>query len=223
MARELASLSDKAIDLLTPEDAAAELEDLARSIAHHDRLYYQNDEPEISDADYDKLRQRNNELEAHFPELIRPDSPSQKVGVTPAAGFKKVRHSVPMLSLDNAFGLDDIVDWLAGIRSFLRELKDSSQPIDIDCEVKVDGLSCSLRYERGQLVSGATRGDGAVGEDITANVKTIKEIPQRLHGEDWHRNSSTPVFCVCLGPGIGINCRNAMGGAEETEEVGIPP
>ena len=185
MARELASLSDKAIDLLTPEDAAAELEDLARSIAHHDRLYYQNDEPEISDADYDKLRQRNNELEAHFPELIRPDSPSQKVGVTPAAGFKKVRHSVPMLSLDNAFGLDDIVDWLAGIRSFLRELKDSSQPIDIDCEVKVDGLSCSLRYERGQLVSGATRGDGAVGEDITANVKTIKEIPQRLHGEDW--------------------------------------
>ncbi|MDX6711955.1 MAG: ligase [Blastocatellia bacterium] len=185
MARELASLSDKAIDLLTPEEAAAELEELARSIAHHDRLYYQNDEPEISDADYDKLRQRNNELEAHFPELIRPDSPSQKVGVTPATGFKKVRHSVPMLSLDNAFGLDDIVDWLAGIRSFLRELKDSSQPIDIDCEVKVDGLSCSLRYERGQLVSGATRGDGAVGEDITANVKTIKEIPKRLHGEGW--------------------------------------
>jgi DNA ligase (NAD+) len=185
MPRDISSPTDKPIELLTSEEAASELEKLSEAIAYHDRLYYAQDQPELTDAEYDALRKRNNALEAHFPELIRDDSPSKKVGTAPASGFKKVRHAVPMLSLDNAFDRGDIADWLSSIRNFLRELRDPSVAINIDCETKIDGLSCSLRYERGKLVSAATRGSGVEGEDITANVRTIKDIPQKLHGSGW--------------------------------------
>jgi DNA ligase (NAD+) len=175
----------KPVDLLTPEEAALELTELAESISHHDRLYHEKDQPEITDARYDELRQRNNAIEKRFPELIRANSPSQRVGAAPATGFKKVRHKVPMLSLDNAFTREDITDWLTGIRNFLRELKDDSVAIEIDCEPKIDGLSCTLLYKHGKLMSGATRGNGAEGEDVTANVKTVKDIPHILRGKGW--------------------------------------
>ncbi len=159
--------------------------ELAELIAYHDQLYYEKDQPELADADYDALRQRNNAIEARFPELILPSSPSQRVGAAPAAGFKKVRHAVPMLSLDNAFALQDISDWLESIRNFLLELRDQFVPIEMVCEPKIDGVSLGIRYERGRLVSGATRGNGLEGEDVTANVKTIEAIPQHLYGEGW--------------------------------------
>lgn len=176
---------DTPVQQLEAQEAASELTELADLLAHHDNLYHAEDAPEVSDAEYDALRQRNNAIEARFPELIRSDSPSQKVGAEPAKGFKKVIHRVPMLSLDNAFVEDDIQGWLDGVRNFLRELKDSDVIVEIDCEPKIDGLSCSLRYENGILVSGATRGSGGVGEDITANVKTISDIPKKLHGDGW--------------------------------------
>lgn len=176
---------DRAVQQLEAQEASSELAELADLLAYHDNLYHGEDAPELSDADYDALRQRNNAIEARFPELIRADSPSQKVGAEPAKGFKKVIHRVPMLSLDNAFVEDDIKDWLDGVRNFLRELKDPDVIVEIDCEPKIDGLSCSLRYENGVLVSGATRGSGGVGEDITANVKTISDIPKKLPGEGW--------------------------------------
>lgn len=185
MARNSTALFDKPVELLTQEEAAAELAELADLISYHDRLYYEKDQPELTDSEYDALRLRNNAVEAHFPELIRPDSPSQRVGTTPAAGFKKVRHTVPMLSLQNAFSRQDMVDWIEGIRKFLRELKNSSVPVEIACEPKIDGLSLGIRYERGDLVCAATRGNGLSGEDVTANVKTIKDIPHRLLGKGW--------------------------------------
>src|SRR6185437_11240991 len=156
-----------AIDKLTEEEAAAELERLASEIAHHDRLYHQQDAPELSDADYDALRQRNAAIEAHFPELIRSDSPSRRVGAAPAAGFSKVTHSIPMLSLENAFDEQDVRDFFAGIRNFFRRPDDvarvAEDAIEIMAEPKIDGLSASLRYEQGRLVLGATRGDGVTG------------------------------------------------------------
>jgi DNA ligase (NAD+) len=176
---------DTPVEQLIELEAATELEELATLIAHHDRVYYEKDQPELTDAEYDALRQRNSAIESRFPQLIRPDSPSQKVGAAPASGFKKVRHTVPMLSLDNAFSSEDVSDWLDSVRNFLRELKNPSQIIEIVCETKIDGLSCALRYERGELVSGATRGNGVEGEDITDNVKTIKDIPKSLKGETW--------------------------------------
>lgn len=185
MSKNRTSLFDVPVDQLTEAQAAADLAELAELIAYHDRLYYQQDAPELTDAEYDALRNRNNAIEARFPDLIRPDSPSQKVGVAPAAGFRKVRHTVPMLSLDNAFSRDDMADWLNGIRNFLRELSDPRVPIAIDCEPKIDGLSLGIRYERGRLVSAATRGTGTEGEDVTANVRTIAEIPQQLKGAGW--------------------------------------
>ncbi len=185
MTPEETPLSDRPVELLTGEEARSELGRLAGLIAYHDRLYYEKDQPELDDADYDALRQRNKAIETRFPELIRPDSPSQRVGITPATGFKKVRHTVPMLSLDNAFAEGDIEDWLDGIRNFLLEVKDPSVPMEIDCETKIDGLSVGLRYENGNLVSAATRGNGFEGEDVTANVKTVGEVPHRLHGEAW--------------------------------------
>ena len=185
MAMNRTPLFDTPVEQLTPLEAGVELEALANLIGHHDRLYYEKDQPELTDAEYDALRQRNTALESRFPELIRPDSPSHKVGVAPASGFKKVRHAVPMLSLDNAFSPEDVSGWLDGIRNFLRELKDPSVAIEIDCEPKIDGLSCALRYERGRLVSGATRGNGTEGEDISANVKTIGDIPLSLKGKTW--------------------------------------
>ncbi len=185
MTGDRTSLFDKPVELLTRQEAASELTELAELIAYHDQLYYQKDQPELTDADYDALRQRNEALETRFPELILPDSPSRRVGAIPAAGFKKVRHAVPMLSLDNAFTQQDIKDWVESIRNFLLELRDPSVPIEVVCEPKIDGVSLGVRYEKGILVAAATRGNGLEGEDVTANVKTIKSIPNRLHGEGW--------------------------------------
>jgi len=173
----------KAVEALTEAEAAAELAALAVEIAHHDRQYHQQDQPEISDADYDALRRRNEAIEAHFPNLIREDSPSQKVGAEPASGFAKVRHRVPMLSLGNAFAEEDVADFLTRICRFLGV--EAADPPEVFAEPKIDGLSCSLRYENGRLMQGATRGDGETGEDITANVRTIGDIPERLEGTGW--------------------------------------
>ncbi len=172
-------------DRLTEGDAQAELKELAELIAHHDRLYHELDRPEITDADYDALRRRNAAIEARFPKLVRVESPSRKVGAAPAEGFQRVRHRVPMLSLGNAFSREDILDWLDGIRSFLRELQDPAAVIEVRCEPKIDGLSCALRYEAGSLVRAATRGNGEVGEVVTANVRTIPSVPRRLQGLGW--------------------------------------
>ncbi len=166
------------VEGLTVEQAQAELAALAAEIAHHDRLYHQLDKPELSDADYDALVRRNNAIEARYPELRRSDSPSLRVGSAPAAGFKKVRHAVPMLSLGNAFEPDDAREFVARVRRFLGLSDDA--PVEFVAEPKIDGLSCSLRYENGKLVLAATRGDGAEGEDVTANVRTIKDVPQTL-------------------------------------------
>ena len=185
MARNRTTFFDTPSDQLSEGAARSELKELAELIAYHDRLYHEHDQPEITDADYDALRRRNAAIEARFPKLVRPDSPSQRVGAAPAAGFRKVRHSVPMLSLGNALAREDITDWLDGIRNFLRELKDPKLAIEIDCEPKIDGLSCALRYEQGKLATAATRGNGVEGEDVTANVRTIKDVPYALKGRGW--------------------------------------
>jgi DNA ligase (NAD+) len=178
-----ADAARKPVEELSEDEAGAELERLAREIAHHDRLYYQRDAPEISDADYDALRTRNEAIEARFAHLKRADSPSDRLGAAPSSGFKKVRHSVPMLSLANAFGEEEVSDFLARIARFL----DLSEPPEILAEPKIDGLSCALLYDEGKLRLAATRGDGATGEDITANVRTIDEIPETLQGQGWPR------------------------------------
>jgi DNA ligase (NAD+) len=185
MARNRTTLFDTPAGQLSASEARSELNELADLIADHDRRYHELDQPEITDAEYDALRQRNAAIEVRFPELIRSDSPSQRVGAAPAAGFRKVRHRVPMLSLDNAFTREDISDWLQGIRNFLRELKDPDVIIGIVCEPKIDGLSCAVRYEWGKLVAAATRGDGLEGEDVTANVRTIANLPKALKGREW--------------------------------------
>ncbi|WP_294642394.1 NAD-dependent DNA ligase LigA, partial [uncultured Aureimonas sp.] len=169
-----------ALDAMTPDEAAAELERLAREMAEHDRRYYEDDAPTVTDAEYDALRKRNAALEARFPDLVRPDSPSRKVGAAPSAKFAKIRHAMPMLSLDNAFSDEDVADFARRVRRFLG-LGDDAR-LAITAEPKIDGLSLSLRYERGRLVSAATRGDGQVGEDVTANARTLDDIPDRLKG-----------------------------------------
>ena len=168
----------KPVEDLTEAAAARALEWLAQEIAEHDRRYYQDDQPSISDADYDALRQRNSAIEARFPALVREDSPSKRVGAKPSGRFKKVRHSVPMLSLGNAFDDQDVADFVARVRRFLKLGED--EDLVLTAEPKIDGLSASLRYEAGRFVLGATRGDGAEGEDVTANLRTIAEIPKRL-------------------------------------------
>jgi DNA ligase (NAD+) len=164
---------------LSEAEAANELMRLAREIARHDRLYHAEDSPEITDAAYDALVRRNAELEAAFPHLIRADSPSRKVGHQIAASpLGKVTHEVRMMSLDNAFSSEEVAEWLARMRRFLN--LPEGEPLAITAEDKIDGLSCSLRYENGKLVRAATRGDGQVGEDVTANVAHIPDIPQQL-------------------------------------------
>ncbi|MGB6445831.1 MAG: NAD-dependent DNA ligase LigA, partial [Xanthobacteraceae bacterium] len=168
------------VDDLSEKQAKAEHARLEAEIAGHDRRYYQDDAPTVSDAEYDALRRRYNAIEARFPDLRTLESLTQRVGAAPSARFAKVRHAVPMLSLDNAFTEEDVADFVGRIRRFLR-LPDDEE-IAFSAEPKIDGLSMSLRYENGELVTGATRGDGAEGEDVTANVKTIADIPHKLFG-----------------------------------------
>jgi DNA ligase (NAD+) len=172
--------SEPSIEDLSEKQAKAEHARLTVEIAEHDKRYYQNDAPTISDADYDALRKRYGAIEARFPDLRTLESLTQRVGAAPSARFAKVRHAVPMLSLDNAFAEQDVIDFVGRIRRFLRLPDD--EDIAFSAEPKIDGLSMSLRYENGELVTGATRGDGAEGEDVTANVKTIADIPHKLSG-----------------------------------------
>ncbi|MBX4997511.1 NAD-dependent DNA ligase LigA [Rhizobium lentis] len=172
------STEGSAADMLTIDEAAAELERLAKEIARHDALYHGKDRPEISDADYDALKRRNDALEARFPELIREDSPSRRVGAAPSVTFSPVVHARPMLSLDNTFSQEDVQDFVASVYRFLGRLPDQS--IAFTAEPKIDGLSMSIRYENGRLTTAATRGDGTTGENVTANIRTIAEIPNQL-------------------------------------------
>jgi DNA ligase (NAD+) len=168
----------RAIDL-TEAEAAAELADLSARIAAADAAYHGRDAPEITDAEYDALRRRNAEIEARFPALVRADSPSKRIAPAPASGFAKLRHGMPMLSLGNVFDADEFTEFVERARRFLG-LKDTA--LQFVGEPKIDGLSINLTYEHGAFVRGATRGDGFEGEDVTANLRTIKTIPQKLHG-----------------------------------------
>jgi DNA ligase (NAD+) len=185
MARQTKVVEDIAVADLTVRQAKAEHARLAQEIARHDKLYYSQDAPEISDASYDALRQRLADIEARFPDLQTLDSPTLRVGAAPTRGFAKLRHAVPMLSLDNAFSDQDIVDFVERVRRFLARDTDiaADAPIALVCEPKIDGLSLSIRYEGGELVSAATRGDGAEGEDVTANVRTLADVPKNLKGK----------------------------------------
>jgi len=180
-----------AVDELTAAQAKAEHARLEAEIAAHDRRYYQEDAPSVSDAEYDRLRQRYSAIEVRFPQLRTAASLTQRIGAAPSARFAKVRHAVSMLSLDNAFAEDDVRDFVGRIRRFLR-LSDDDE-IAFSAEPKIDGLSMSLRYERGTLVTGATRGDGNEGEDVTANIRTLADVPQRLKG------SGIPTICEVRG------------------------
>ncbi|MGQ0580446.1 MAG: NAD-dependent DNA ligase LigA [Reyranella sp.] len=173
------------VEDLTERQARAENMRLADEIARHDKLYHEKDDPEISDAEYDKLRQRLKAIETRFPQLVDMFSPTQKVAPTSTTAFAKVRHGRPMLSLDNAFTDEELQGFLDRVRRSLEretDLKPDAE-IALSCEAKIDGLSISLRYEDGEFVQGATRGDGTTGEDVTANLKTIKDIPQKLKGK----------------------------------------
>jgi DNA ligase (NAD+) len=218
---------------LTEADAANELMRLARAIARHDRLYHAEDSPEISDAEYDALVRRNAELEAAFPHLVRDDSPSRKVGHAIAASpLGKVTHEVRMMSLDNAFSPEEVAEWLARMRRFLNLPDDA--PLACTAEDKIDGLSCSLRYENGRLVRAATRGDGQVGEDVTANVAHISDIPQQLpegvpavfevRGEVYMEKQAFTALNAAqheAGGKIFANPRNAAAGSLRQKDAGV--
>jgi DNA ligase (NAD+) len=198
---------------LSAEQAAAEHARLAQEIAGHDALYYRDDAPTVSDAEYDALRRRYDEIDAAFPALSGPDSLSRKVGAAPSEKFAKVRHAVPMLSLSNSFSDQDVIDFVGRIRRFLDWPAD--KPLGLTAEPKIDGLSCSLRYEEGRLVVAATRGDGSEGEDVTANVRTIKDIPHTLKGRN------IPAACEMRGEVYmahadfaALNARQAEAGAK---------
>jgi DNA ligase (NAD+) len=173
----------QAVEAMSQTQAAAEIEALSARMREADNAYYQNDAPLMSDADYDLLRLRAEAIIARFPALERNDSPTQRVGAAPAQGFRKVRHAVPMLSLGNAFSAEDVEDFVDRIRRFLGLGAD--RPVDFIAEPKIDGLSCSLTYEKGRLVLAATRGDGEEGEDVTANARQVADIPAELKGNDW--------------------------------------
>src|SRR3981189_3655118 len=175
---------------LTKAQAKVEHMRLALELERHDKRYYQEDAPSVSDAEYDALRQRFNAIEKRFPELVTSESPSQKVGAAPSGRFKKVRHALPMLSLDNAFAEQDVVDFVGRIERFLKLTDDR---IDFSAEPKIDGLSMSLRYEGGELVTAATRGDGAEGEDVTANIRTLEDVPKKL------KSRNMPEICEVRG------------------------
>ena len=174
------STAEPSVDNLTPLEARLELDRLAAEIARHDRAYHVEDRPLIADADYDALVRRNAAIEARFPELVRPDSPSRRVGAAPAEGFRRVRHAVPMLSLDNAFAEEDVQEFVGRVRRFLGLAADD--PVAMVAEPKIDGLSISLRYENGRFVQGATRGDGTEGEDVTLNLLTLADLPKIIAG-----------------------------------------
>jgi DNA ligase (NAD+) len=182
MAKAAKPKSSPDVANLTKAQAKVEHKRLTLEIERHDKAYYQDDAPKISDAEYDRLRQRFNAIEARFPEFVSSESPSQKVGAAPSGKFKKVRHAVPMLSLDNAFAEEDVLDFVGRIRRFLK-LADGDG-INFSAEPKIDGLSMSLRYEEGELVTAATRGDGAEGEDVTANIRTLEDVPKKLKGRN---------------------------------------
>jgi DNA ligase (NAD+) len=176
-------MSDLPVDQLTESAARAELDRLTAELARHDALYHSEDAPEISDADYDALKRRALEIEELFPDLTSPASPSQRVGAAASSQFAPVRHGMPMLSLDNAFSPEEVTDFVARIRRFLKLPVDAA--VAFVGEPKIDGLSASLRYESGVLVTGATRGDGRTGEDVTANLRTLDDIPDTLSGQGW--------------------------------------
>ncbi len=176
-------MTETPIPDLSAAEAEAELARLTAELARHDALYHGDDSPEISDADYDTLKRRALEIEDLFPDLTSPASPSQVVGAAASSQFAPVRHGVPMLSLDNAFSAEEVTDFVARIRRFLKLPVD--EVVAFVGEPKIDGLSASLRYENGVLVRGATRGDGRTGEDVTANLRTLDDIPQTLSGEGW--------------------------------------
>ncbi len=174
-------MGDPPVETLTPLEARAEHARLAEEITAHDRRYYQDDAPTVSDAEYDALRRRYEALEAGFPELATSESLTRKVGAAPAEKFAKVKHAVPMLSLGNVFSDEEVHEFVARVRRFLGLSDDA--PLAFTAEPKIDGLSCSLRYENGRLVSAATRGDGFEGEDVTANIRTLREVPHNLAGD----------------------------------------
>ena len=171
------------VDRLTAEAAADELSRLATEIERHDVAYYSEDAPSVTDAEYDRLRQRNDAIEAKFPELIRDDSPSQRLGAAPTSGFAKVTHARPMLSLGNVFSAEELTDFVDGVRRFLKELNDDPTiPLELVAEPKIDGLSISARYEKGKFVLGATRGDGSEGENVTENLRSLDDVPDTITG-----------------------------------------
>ncbi len=184
-------LSKTAVDALSEKQAKAEHARLEAELAKHDAAYYQKDAPTVSDAEYDAVRRRYEAIEQAFPNLRTLGSLSRKVGAAPARGFAKVRHAVPMLSLQNAFDAEEVTDFVARIRRFLNLKED--EPIAFTAEPKIDGLSMSLRYEDGKLVKAATRGDGFEGEDVTANIRTVKEVPHQLKGR------KIPAVCELRG------------------------
>jgi len=218
-------MPEKPVDDLTEAEAADELARLAEEIAQHDALYYREEAPVVSDAEYDALKIRNAAIEARFPHLIRSDSPSLRVGAAPSSQFAPVRHRVPMLSLGNAFDEAEVEEFVARIRRFLR--LPSEERLRFTAEAKIDGLSANLRYERGVLVQGATRGDGRVGEDVTRNLMTVAGIPHRLSGSGWpelieirgevylgHAEfEAMNAECLARGEKTYVNPRNAASGS----------
>jgi DNA ligase (NAD+) len=218
-------------DELSEAEAANRLMRLASEIARHDKLYHDQDAPEISDADYDALVRENRELEARFPHLVRADSPSRRLGAAPTTGLAKVAHARPMLSLDNAFSDEEVKEFVARVRRFLA--LPAGDAIALTAEPKIDGLSCSLRYERGQLVLAATRGDGTTGEDVTANVRTIRDIPQSIRdapallevrGEVYMSKADFEALNErqeAAGGKIFANPRNAAAGSLRQKDPGI--